>query len=221
MLVASILRCFYWLGTQFEKSLLFQSLVMIVVQLTLLKVALDHRPAEHIPFAGVKSGRDTPRPYNFWQWRTQRPYWEFLAYFFTAYTILQVFLGHNASFIGLTGYLSLGIEALLPIPQVLENQRTRSCAGFRVSVLASWILGDVMKQVFFFSSEHVGPEFKICAGFQMMLDIYLCVQFFMFGDGSGPAAVAAKKGGIAAETHPLGHVPVGDEGLKLEMDRLS
>lgn len=70
MLVASILRCFYWLGVNFEKSLLLQSLVMIVVQLTLLKVALDNRPVETSPFAGVT--KDV-RPYSFWQWRAQRP----------------------------------------------------------------------------------------------------------------------------------------------------
>ncbi|RPA87073.1 hypothetical protein BJ508DRAFT_185092, partial [Ascobolus immersus RN42] len=183
MLLASVLRCFYWLGANFEKSLLYQSMIMIVVQLTLLKVALDNRPAHDasVPFAAIK--KEDVRPFSFWQWRNQRPYWEFLAYFFSAFTFLQIFFGSSQTFIDLTGYLSLGIEAVLPLPQVLENQRSRSCSGFRLSVLASWILGDVMKQVFFFSSEHVGNEFKICAGLQMMLDMYLGVQFFMFGNG--------------------------------------
>lgn len=47
---------------------------MILVQGVLLKVALDHRSTgdERVPFAGVVY--PTKRPFNFWQWRPQRPY---------------------------------------------------------------------------------------------------------------------------------------------------
>lgn len=63
MLVASILRCFYWLGAEFETSLLIQSIIMIVVQLCLLKVALDNRPVQSYddktPFSAVVSDNST------------------------------------------------------------------------------------------------------------------------------------------------------------------
>lgn len=39
-----------------------------------------------------------------------------------------------------------------------------------------------MKTAFFFSSEHVGLQFKLCAGVQFALDAYLGVQFCMFGN---------------------------------------
>lgn len=185
MLVASILRCFYWLGAEFETSLLLQSMLMIVAQTVLLKVALDNRPAAaadaHSPFSGANAA--TPRPYRFWQWRSQRPYWEFLAYFVGVTTALQLLFGRSQLFVDLVGYVALGIEALLPLPQVLANQRSRSCAGFRVSVLASWLLGDAMKMVYFYNAQHVGIQFKACAIVQMVLDAYLGVQFWRFGAG--------------------------------------
>lgn len=76
-------RVFYWFGAYYSTSLLVQAVIMIVVQLILLKVALDNRPPlgvkdglEHAPFSGYAS--DAPltftRPYSFWQWRSSRPY---------------------------------------------------------------------------------------------------------------------------------------------------
>lgn len=59
-----------------------QSFVMIGIQTVLLKVALEHRPAPSskggeaaIPFAGSRDGDlGASRPYNFWQWRSPKPY---------------------------------------------------------------------------------------------------------------------------------------------------
>lgn len=76
-------RVFYYPGAKFDKSLLIQSFIMITIQLVLLKVALDHRPSPSskggeaaLPFAGGSASRnESPtRPYNFWQWRSHRPY---------------------------------------------------------------------------------------------------------------------------------------------------
>jgi hypothetical protein len=182
MLIASILRCFYWLGAEFETSLLLQSMLMILVQTVLLKVALDHRPpTDNHPFSAQTAA--TPRPYRFWQWRSQRPYWGFLAYFLGITTVLQLVFGNSQTFVDAVGYVALGIEAMLPLPQVMANQRTRSCDGFRVSVLASWLLGDAMKMVYFYNAQHVGFQFKACALVQMVLDAYLGVQFWRFGAG--------------------------------------
>jgi hypothetical protein len=52
---------------------------MIIVQLVMLKVALDNRPStggrngiEHAPFSGAGSNA-TARPYEFWQWKNDKP----------------------------------------------------------------------------------------------------------------------------------------------------
>ncbi len=80
-------RVFYWFGAYYDKSLLAQASLMIVVQLVLLKVALDNKAPtgardglEHTPFHGytaedglkdLLAGR---RPYDFWQWNSSKPY---------------------------------------------------------------------------------------------------------------------------------------------------
>lgn len=204
MLLASILKVFYWFGAHYDTALLIQALLTLVVQTILLKVALDNRPRsstrgglEHTPFAAYNSSNvkgllqntlNGARPFNFWRWTNTRPYFQFLAYTVTALLSIQVFLpfiSRTPFYVSLLGYLGLAIEALLPIPQILKNHNAQSCKGFRLSVIINWLAGDSMKMSYFFLSKEVVPwPFKLCGIFQACCDCYLGVQFYMYGDGS-------------------------------------
>ncbi|KAJ5689317.1 hypothetical protein N7462_003709 [Penicillium macrosclerotiorum] len=195
MLVASILKVFYWFGEYYSKALLAQAVVMILVQMALLKVALDNRPAigaknsiEHAPFSGADDG--FKRPYDFWQWKNTRPYWLFLAYFIAILAVVHLTpISDSATYISILGCIGLAVEAILPVPQILANHRSGSCKGFRLSVLAAWIIGDTMKMSYFFCSEEVIPwAFKLCGMFQCVCDLYLGVQYWMFTRGTGRVA---------------------------------
>lgn len=72
---------FYWFGAYYSIALLVQAIIMIGVQMVLLKVALDNRPAvgarngiEHAPFSEAEYEREFARPYDFWQWKNAKPY---------------------------------------------------------------------------------------------------------------------------------------------------
>lgn len=161
---------------------------MIFMQVLLLHVALLHRPppaAHHTPFAA----HSKPRPYNFWQWRPHRPYWNFLIYFTGALCILHVLISSTAffeSYTAVLGFIALTIEACLPLPQILSNNRAKSTKGFRPSVLLNWLIGDSFKLTFFFLSGEgeVPLAFKLCGVFQACCDSYLGVQWWMYGNGS-------------------------------------
>ncbi|KAF2140201.1 uncharacterized protein K452DRAFT_230986 [Aplosporella prunicola CBS 121167] len=198
MLLASILKIFYWFGAHFALSLLTQAILMIIMQCLLLHVALTHRPpsaAHHTPFAPAPA----PRPYNFWQWRPHRTYWVFLAYFTGGLFVLHILISPTSSFPAYTnmlGYLGLAIEATLPLPQIMTNQRSRSTKGFRPSVLLNWLVGDVFKMAFFFLSGdgEVPWAFKFCGLLQACCDAYLGVQWWMFGNGPlEPTGTLAKE----------------------------
>ncbi|KAF2191701.1 PQ loop repeat protein [Zopfia rhizophila CBS 207.26] len=185
MLVASILKVYYWFGAHFSTSLLLQALLMITIHLLLLHVALSNRPSTYQPFAHSMSA---PRPYNFWQWRSPRPYWTFLSYFTLTLLLLHFLLSPNEMFIpytSLLGYVALAIEATLPLPQLLSNYQRRGCKGFRVSVIINWIIGDTFKMWFFFASDSdsVPLGFKVCGVFQALCDLGLGAQFWIWGDG--------------------------------------
>ncbi|EME43608.1 hypothetical protein DOTSEDRAFT_72844 [Dothistroma septosporum NZE10] len=191
MLVASVLKVFYWFGAHYDAPLLIQAAIMVIVQIVLLQIALLNRPpfgAQHSlnkPFAGATEAESyVTRPYNFWQWRSRKPYWQFLAYYTVTLAVLQLLVGTNELYIGLQGYVALSVEAILPIPQILENHRSRSSKGFRLSVLVNWLVGDVFKMTYFFLSEGEVPwAFKLCGMFQAACDCYLGVQYWMYGEG--------------------------------------
>lgn len=205
MLVASILKVFYWFGAYYDKALLIQACLMIIVQIVLLKVVLDNRaPAgtreglEHKPFSAfsaegllddITNGR---RPYNFWRWNNAKPYYQFLLYLTGALLFVHIlcpFISRTPIYIELLGYVGLAIEAILPVPQVLKNHNARSCKGFRLSVIINWLAGDTMKMSYFFlSKEYVPWPFRLCGIFQACCDSYLGLQFYMYGDGSLPRA---------------------------------
>ncbi|KAG5916728.1 hypothetical protein E4U42_007528 [Claviceps africana] len=197
MLMASLLRIFYWPGAKFESSLLAQSLIMVVVQVILLKIALEYRPLPatkggegSVPFSGLNGAGplSISRPYNFWQWRSHKPYWHFLLYLLAGLIVCEVVFRPSeplySAYSAFIGYLGLSIEATLPIPQLIANAQTQSCKGFRLSVLASWIGGDAMKVFWFFTSTSaIPPAFKICGCFQAACDCLLGVQYLLYGAG--------------------------------------
>lgn len=114
----------------------------------------------------------------------------FLAYFTVGLGVFHLTpISESESYINLLGYAGLAIEATLPIPQILANHRSGSCNGFRVSVIAAWLIGDTMKMSYFFCSEEDIPwAFKICGMFQCACDFYLGFQYLMFTRNAKKAA---------------------------------
>lgn len=114
-------------------------------------------------------------------------YWEYLGSITLTLLVLHTFLRPNGSstYTQVIGYVGLAIEAILPLPQVMANQRAQSCKGFRVSVLVNWLVGDAMKMGYFFNSEpgKVPWAFKMCGIFQACCDAGLGVQYWVYGDG--------------------------------------
>lgn len=195
------------------------------MQVILLKIALDHRPAPSsrggdaaIPFSGSQGGLPgLRRPYNFWQWRSSKPlvyrpffnllplainlvspsYWQFLLCLFIALAALELLIAPFDSiyptYSALTGYVGLSVEATLPLPQLYANAQSKSCKGFRFSVLASWIAGDSMKMFWFFTATAEIPlAFKLCGIFQAICDALIGVQYFIYGN-RGPLAKSQQK----------------------------
>ncbi|TKA29501.1 hypothetical protein B0A50_03514 [Salinomyces thailandicus] len=192
IVTSPVTSLFYWFGAHYDFPLLIQASVMCIVQVVLLHVALQSRApvgAQHSlnqPFAGAKEGDSyVTRPFNFWQWRSRRPYWQFLVYYTAALAVLQLLIGQNELYIQIQGIVALGVEAVLPIPQIMQNHHSKSSKGFRLSVLVNWLIGDVFKMTYFFLSEGDVPwAFKLCGMFQATCDCYLGVQYWMYGQGT-------------------------------------
>lgn len=195
MLVASFMRIFYWFGSRFEISLLVQAILMVIMQVILLKVALDNRPSPStkggeaaLPFAAQDGTSGWQRPYNFWQWRSPKPYWQFLLYFLAFLITCELLLSPLESIYPIyseaIGYIGLLVEAILPLPQILTNARAGCIKGFRLSILASWLGGDFTKLTWFFTAKTPIPwPFKFCGILQTICDCTLGMQYLRYGSG--------------------------------------
>lgn len=129
-------------------------------------------------------------PPNYYADPPFRRYWQFLLYLFIILTICELVIAPMRplypTYSSFIGYVGLSVEAMLPLPQIFANARSRSCKGFRVSVLGSWLLGDSMKMFWFFTSPTEIPwAFKLCGIFQACCDAFLGIQYLMYGNGEG------------------------------------
>jgi len=186
LLLANITRCFFWLGERFEFALLVQSLLMILCQLVLLYICVLYRPRSSAENFGASS-----RPLGFWQWTNYSQHIEFLAGYIVLLTILVLIFGRMDVFVWLLGFFSLGLESTLPIPQFISNHKQKSLFGFRMSTLIGWVGGDSFKTVYFFA-QGSPLQFKICAIFQLSVDIAIIGQRVLYGNAP-PSAVLTEE----------------------------
>ncbi|ESK97733.1 pq loop repeat protein [Moniliophthora roreri MCA 2997] len=183
LLIANITRCFFWLGDPFELALLIQSILMIIAQLGLLYICILYRPKASPENLGTSG-----RPYSFWQWNSYTQYLEFLAGLILLEAILFLIFGRSETYVFIIGFLALGMESTLPIPQLISNQKRRSLYGFRMSTLLGWLGGDTYKAVYFFL-KHSPLQFKVCAIFQLSVDIAIVCQRLIFGNKPPPTVL--------------------------------
>jgi len=176
LLIANITRCFFWLGDRFELALLLQSVFMIIAQLVLLYICIRYRPTVSPESLGVST-----RPLSFWQWPNYVQYIEFLAGLILCEAILFLIFGRWETFVSVLGFVALGLESTLPIPQMISNYKQRSLYGFRLSALIGWVGGDAFKVAYFFV---LGSplQFKVCAVFQLSIDLVIVGQRVYYGN---------------------------------------
>jgi solute carrier family 66, member 2 len=97
--------------------------------------------------------------------------------------LLQFLIGHLQIYVEILGFLALAIEATLPIPQFISHYRRKSVAGFRLSVLVAWLLGDFFKTSYFILGDvNITWQFRACAVIQSSFDVAIAFQFWKYGD---------------------------------------
>ncbi|EGG15783.1 hypothetical protein DFA_10626 [Cavenderia fasciculata] len=181
LFLSNILRCFFWMGKQFDITLLYQSLVMIVAQLVMLNLCVSLKSQDQL--VNTKSRKSTLTSsftnQDFWDWDSIFPYLLFLGgytfiFFMTSYYFLYV-----PEYFELLGSLSLTIEATLGLPQLLQNYKKHNVKGLSFVLIASWFVGDFAKTLYFYFSG-APVQFIICGAFQLIVDVAITYQLFFY-----------------------------------------
>ncbi|KAL9657981.1 hypothetical protein ABK040_016631 [Willaertia magna] len=172
LLVANILRIFFWMWKRFEDTLLYQSIVMIICQFLMLWICSRYPKSN-------ESGTLFSKPIeSFWNWIDFESYC-FAMLFFTLFMTLLSFvcppIFGSYQYSEMIGGIALFTEALLGIPQVIKNFK-HGTEGLSVVLLGTFFLGDGFKTIYFIF-KNAPIQFISCGVFQLFVDCILVYQY--------------------------------------------
>lgn len=159
LLFANSTRIIFWFGEHYQINLLIQSILLILTHLLLLYVCIRYSPPAY-----------QSRYLDFWQWNKYYVYVLSLISYNCLLIGLYFILHRYHIFVNILGYLALGLEATLPIPQIIKNYQQKSLEGFKYTILLGWIAGDSFKVVYFILQSSPLP-FALCSIIQVTFDI--------------------------------------------------
>uniref|UniRef100_A0A8C9SDV7 Solute carrier family 66 member 2 n=2 Tax=Scleropages formosus TaxID=113540 RepID=A0A8C9SDV7_SCLFO len=177
LLIANILRIFFWIGKQFELTLLLQSVVMILTMLVMLHLCCTVQSTIRV---STKQHRFTDLDLRyFWSWSRFEDYLLF-CFVFTVLCAFVTFLFLNSMlFVEALGSLAVLSEAMLGLPQLLQNFQNRSTRGMSVKMVLLWMAGDVFKTTYFVINESPA-QFWVCGTVQILLDVAILLQVLYY-----------------------------------------
>jgi len=197
LLLSNILRLFFWIGKRFELVLVYQSIVMLVVQLAMLEVCTR-----------VRSSRSKQKPKlftdfdwrHFWNWDDIASYILCMLVISVVVGVVSMFLMWSEWYVELLGFLALLIEATLGFPQLIRNHQ-KGTQGLSTFLISSWLIGDVSKTIYFISLS-VPVQFTLCSLIQITVD---CLIFLQIYAGSRFGSNIHSSNTINHHTHPHSH----------------
>ncbi|XP_043937175.1 solute carrier family 66 member 2-like isoform X4 [Protopterus annectens] len=129
LLIANILRIFFWFGKFFELTLLMQSFVMITAMLALLHLCCTTQAANK-----VSTKRHFLTDFDlqyFWNWSHFEDYVLCCLCFTVLCTFITYLFIESKFFIEGVGLIAILTEAMLGVPQLLQNFHYQSTKGMR------------------------------------------------------------------------------------------
>lgn len=112
---------------------------------------------------------------DFWAWKSFSMYMLFLSGLVLGLGVLQLVFGGVTFYSSLLGYMALGLEACLGLPQVLKNYRQKNTEGLSAILIATWVFGDIGK-VIYFSIQGSPTPFIACGVLQICFDLVIVAQ---------------------------------------------
>mmetsp|Transcript_12411 Transcript_12411/g.18621 ORF Transcript_12411/g.18621 Transcript_12411/m.18621 type:complete len:240 (-) Transcript_12411:27-746(-) len=175
ILIANILKVAFWFADRFEVTLLYQSLLLILMQLILLQALV----ANKVGFAR-KSGRQMKRSIfnDFWGWDSYRLYLLSTSLIVAIVSVFSHFLYEYEWYVGGLGSLAAFFDSVLGLPQLIHNHLAKNTTGISVLMVIGWVSGDFLK-VAYYLAKGVPIVFLYGAALQIAIDMIVAFQLFV------------------------------------------
>lgn len=178
LLVANILRIFFWFGRQFELPLLAQSFIMIAAMLMMLQLCTKIRRESDMS-AKKRSFLDFHKR-HFWDWTHFSDYVLCVLIFIAIGGYLTYLFLNFPTYVETVGFLAVFTEAMLGVPQFYRNHINQSTMGMSVKMVVMWLSGDLFKTCYFIIKA-APVQFWVCGMLQISIDISILFQVYKFG----------------------------------------
>ncbi|CAH2239916.1 solute carrier family 66 member 2 isoform X2 [Pararge aegeria] len=211
LLIANTLRILFWFGKRYEIPLLIQSIVMNATMFAMIHLCVTVKkknqiirsrdriftaqPDDTAQWLGQRSGivgvekphrfYDMDRKY-FWAWTDFQSYLDCMLVFSVFGAAITYLLIEFAPFVELIGFLAVFTEAMLGAPQIAKNLANKSTEGMSLSMVIMWTCGDLFKTAYFVIRE-APTQFWVCGGLQVLLDIVILVQVWLYRHNTAAA----------------------------------
>ncbi|XP_034851935.1 solute carrier family 66 member 2 isoform X1 [Mirounga angustirostris] len=195
LLVANILRILFWFGRHFESPLLWQSIVMILTMLLMLKLCTEVRVTNELNvkrrFFAAADNKDEeikvpPRrsyldfdPHHFWHWSSFGDYVQCVLAFTGVAGYVTYLSIDSVLFVETLGFLAVLTEATLGIPQLYRNYLHQSTEGMSIKMVLMWTSGDTFKTAYFLLNG-APLQFSVCGLLQVLVDLAILGQAYAF-----------------------------------------
>ncbi|XP_031668611.1 solute carrier family 66 member 2-like [Oncorhynchus kisutch] len=118
-------------------------------------------------------------PRFFWSWDGFEDYLIFLLAFTLPCAFATLLLLDSSLFVESLGFLAVLTEAMLGLPQLLQNRRNHSTTGMSVNMVLLWMAGDSFKTAYFALKE--SPlQFLLCGLTQVLVDLAILYQVCLY-----------------------------------------
>ncbi|XP_077297905.1 solute carrier family 66 member 2 isoform X2 [Arctopsyche grandis] len=217
LLLANTLRILFWFGKRYEMPLLIQSIIMNITMFIMIHLCVSVQKKNQIiqareriftaqqsedvarwlsqrpenPVQNAHRFYDMERKY-FWAWTDFQSYVDCMLVFSVIGATITYFLIGLPIFVETIGFLAVFTEAMIGAPQISKNHQNKSTEGMSLSMVIMWLCGDVFKTVYFLVRS-APPQFWFCGSLQILLDIVILFQVWLYRHKTA-AARRARRG---------------------------
>ncbi|XP_055011876.1 solute carrier family 66 member 2-like [Boleophthalmus pectinirostris] len=115
----------------------------------------------------------------FWKWSLFEDYLLFCFGFTVLCSGVTLLLLDSVVFVETLGSMALLFEAMLGLPQLLQNFSNRSTKGMSVKMVLLWTAGDVFKTTYFVLNDSPA-QFWLCGSAQILIDVAILLQVLLY-----------------------------------------
>lgn len=178
LLIANTLRILFWFGKRYELPLLAQSMIMNIMMLLMIHLCVKVKNRSQIIRGPDRVFTDFDWKY-FWAWTDFQSYIDFLLVVSLVMSLLTFLLLDFIIYVEILGFLALFMEAMLAVPQLVKNFKSKSTEGMSILMVLMWTVGDVFKTTYFILRE-APAQFWLCGSLQVLIDVTILGQVWLY-----------------------------------------